>query len=596
MDQFGDPDQPWLSESLWAESYIDEMYDRNVHGEASDNSDQESIRMSSEDRTYETSASGVGAQPHVPTSRRNYMGEDEDRFLRTPFSSRESDTWRDVEPSTSNPMSEHGYGLGASYGPSYSRAQTTTSSVYFNSIVSTMSDSGNAYDRLDQGKSRDRLGMSAAQNSGINRESMRAGDDRSKTQERIESFTHPSQHARPSPGYGDRQRGNDIPSPRYGDRRQFDESFRREQMYGGVRPKEMYVHTEPKMQARERSQSVHDYDLDAVGFRRVENVSIPVGVHPVLDPNSVRGRSRHERVTHIEEPRFHDKNVGYSRFSEPHPSRGVYVPQPSQVSFPSSVPVHMPGSVVQTSNVSQSYDRYRKPLVLPDKFDGSVGWQDYFAHFELCADLNRWNPREKANYLAVSLRGPAQELLGDMSPEMRQNYFILVDNLSTRFGSEGQTELFKAQLKSRQRKHNESLPELAQALRRLIARSYPSAPLALRETLARDHFIDALLDMETRLRLKQNGPVNLDEAVRMAIELEAFQQAENERFSGKTKRVVRAATAEENEEHKILVDKIAVLEKQLEKLLAQTQSEATKLQKSDSGDMNKQNFLKKLGI
>ena len=56
--------------------------------------------------------------------------------------------------------------------------------------------------------------------------------------------------------------------------------------------------------------------------------------------------------------------------------------------------------------------------------------------------------------------------------------------------------------------------------------AYPSAPLDVRETLAKEQFIDSLVDSEMRLRIKQSRPKNLNEAVRLAVELEAFNKAE----------------------------------------------------------------------
>ena len=183
----------------------------------------------------------------------------------------------------------------------------------------------------------------------------------------------------------------------------------------------------------------------------------------------------------------------------------------------------------------------RKPLVMPETFDGSSVWQDYKVHFEMCANINGWNDQEKATYLAVRLRGPAQQLLGDMLPVNRHNYLGLSTTLEARFGSEGQTELFRVQLKSCQKKQGESYPELAQAIRRLVARAYPQATGALQEILSKDNFVDALTDSDMRLRIQQNKPTNLDEAVRMAIELDAFNQAERQRFSNINKRSVRIA-------------------------------------------------------
>ena len=306
-------------------------------------------------------------------------------------------------------------------------------------------------------------------------------------------------------------------------------------------------------------------------------------------PRDNRWRTR-ESVTPISLQHYPGYNVGYSepvQVTNPQYGMGyppvrferepqIPVPETQQIRFrPGEVYADRPNYYGDQVSMPPSYTsvlRPKTPVIFPDKFDGSIGWQDYFTHFELCADLNKWTLNEKANYLAVSLRGSAQELLGDLSPDMRQNYMVLVETLRVRFGSEGQNELYRAQLKSRQRRPNETLPELAQGIRRLIVRGYPTASAAVREVLALDNFIDALLDSDTRLRLKQNKPANLDECVRMAIELEAFQKAESERFAGR-KKFVRTTMIDESvsndEQHKLLLDKISSLEKQVSSLLEQ---------------------------
>ena len=49
------------------------------------------------------------------------------------------------------------------------------------------------------------------------------------------------------------------------------------------------------------------------------------------------------------------------------------------------------------------------------------------------------------------------------------------------------------------------------------------------ELLAKDQFIDALQDGDTRLRLRQAHPKNLWEALQSAIELEAYKLASRSR-------------------------------------------------------------------
>ncbi|XP_065921922.1 uncharacterized protein [Magallana gigas] len=82
-------------------------------------------------------------------------------------------------------------------------------------------------------------------------------------------------------------------------------------------------------------------------------------------------------------------------------------------------------------------------------------------------------------------------------------------------------------MKERRQRAGESLPELAQAIRRLANLAYPTANLEIRETLSRDQFVDALIDSDMRIRIKQSRPTNLNEAVKLAVELEVFNRAEH---------------------------------------------------------------------
>ena len=47
----------------------------------------------------------------------------------------------------------------------------------------------------------------------------------------------------------------------------------------------------------------------------------------------------------------------------------------------------------------------------------ATSWQDYKSHFDACAMLGKWNELEKVLYLAVSLRGQAKGVLGNLSGE-----------------------------------------------------------------------------------------------------------------------------------------------------------------------------------
>ena len=88
--------------------------------------------------------------------------------------------------------------------------------------------------------------------------------------------------------------------------------------------------------------------------------------------------------------------------------------------------------------------------VKPATFDGSTSWLDYKTHFDMCSELNSWNDKQNGLHLAVSIRGQAQGVLGNLPATDRENYEKLAKALSERFSPESQTELYRAQLKERE--------------------------------------------------------------------------------------------------------------------------------------------------
>lgn len=64
--------------------------------------------------------------------------------------------------------------------------------------------------------------------------------------------------------------------------------------------------------------------------------------------------------------------------------------------------------------------------------------------------------------------------------------------LSDGFASPDQMDLYRTQLRERRQKALKSLSELGQHIRRLVDTAYPTLPADVKETLAKDHFIDAL--------------------------------------------------------------------------------------------------------
>ena len=161
-------------------------------------------------------------------------------------------------------------------------------------------------------------------------------------------------------------------------------------------------------------------------------------------------------------------------------------------------------------------------ITKPATFDGSTSWIDYRSHFDMCSELNNWTVKQKGLYLGVSLRGLAQGVLGNLPVEDQKDFEALSKALSERFSPESQTELYRAQLKEREWKHGENVAEFGQRILRLTTLSYPKADPSLIKSLAMGFFVDAISDAEMRLKIQQTRPKDLNEAVKVAVELEAF--------------------------------------------------------------------------
>jgi hypothetical protein len=177
--------------------------------------------------------------------------------------------------------------------------------------------------------------------------------------------------------------------------------------------------------------------------------------------------------------------------------------------------------------------RPKKPFVTPSQYNGNTPWLDYLVHFEMCSEINDWDGLTMARYLAVSLRGPAQQILTTLSEVDRRSYNALVNALTQRFNPSNQSELYRVQLRNRVRKGDETLPSLAQDIRRLASQAYPTAHPQLMDSLCRDHFLDALVEADIRMNVYRSRPQSLDEAVCIAVELEAFMVAERQRYPQK---------------------------------------------------------------
>lgn len=165
----------------------------------------------------------------------------------------------------------------------------------------------------------------------------------------------------------------------------------------------------------------------------------------------------------------------------------------------------------------------------PQNFCGTTDFDEFLSQFEITCEINRWQYREKSLYLANCLTGDARSILSELDHDGRRDYNTLVEKLANRFGSVNRSEIYRTQLKSRVRNKSESIPELAQAIKKLVRQAYPGVNKDVIETLAIDNFTDALTDSDIRLRVRELGPKTLTDAERTALRLESHKIADKQR-------------------------------------------------------------------
>ena len=63
-----------------------------------------------------------------------------------------------------------------------------------------------------------------------------------------------------------------------------------------------------------------------------------------------------------------------------------------------------------------------KPVVLPETFDGTKNWDNWYVHFENVAAVSGWDDAVKLKWLRVRLTGQAQKALHRLPEASRATY------------------------------------------------------------------------------------------------------------------------------------------------------------------------------
>ena len=110
----------------------------------------------------------------------------------------------------------------------------------------------------------------------------------------------------------------------------------------------------------------------------------------------------------------------------------------------------------------------RRPLLLPETFDGKGDFDAWIHHFQDVADLNGWSDGDKLRWLKVRLTNKAHVALMRLPHVTLRSFTTARTALYNRFEPDSKRELYKAELENRKKLDNESWADYGDSLAQLV--------------------------------------------------------------------------------------------------------------------------------
>jgi len=174
-------------------------------------------------------------------------------------------------------------------------------------------------------------------------------------------------------------------------------------------------------------------------------------------------------------------------------------------------------------NKSRTDKHFKKWLVL-EKFDGTTPLSIFLNQLNTCAKYIGWDLEDKASHLRVSLKGNAAYIIDDENLEGASCH-RLIKRLKSRFGTEGQSSLYRSQLRTSRRGKDETLQTLYHDINRMSGLAYPGKSSLHKKLASLDAIIDALNDSNLRMRIRDKEPKILDHALHIVLLAKANTEA-----------------------------------------------------------------------
>ena len=172
--------------------------------------------------------------------------------------------------------------------------------------------------------------------------------------------------------------------------------------------------------------------------------------------------------------------------------------------------------------------RCKKPLFNPPHYDGTTSLSQFRQSFNDAAIMNSWETEmEKALWLRNSLKAQARGIIYDNCYNLNE----LWSRLESRFGDALKIRQYERLLSTRVRKHNESLTDLADDIRKMALIVYHGINYHAQERLMISCFNRALSDVDMEYDISQQQPATLDQALLIAQNREIYFNPENQHSS-----------------------------------------------------------------
>ncbi|KAL1258960.1 hypothetical protein QQF64_009537 [Cirrhinus molitorella] len=151
------------------------------------------------------------------------------------------------------------------------------------------------------------------------------------------------------------------------------------------------------------------------------------------------------------------------------------------------------------------------PKAKPDTYDGKDDWDSFIIPFECRAAIYRWSTMERVDKLHECLWGAAVRYLCSLPEHIREDYFLLKEQLAFWFGQKELPTSARRRLGDL-RQSKETISEFAEEIQRLVVIAYPGVDNELREQIAADDFLKGLHNQKVAYEVMNRDPVTLDEA------------------------------------------------------------------------------------